>query len=915
MAGGSVPAFSGGPAGPVNWVEVFDERMNKVLKKLRGIVWLVMAGMAFSVAAQAPVRVANTSLKMPLNPPQLGFRTTNAFSSLTFSQPLGILSPPGETNRVFILEKTGQVIVITNLAAPTKTVFLDLVPRGISTSSECGLLGMAFHPGYATNQLFYVFYSVASYATTAGSGLHQRLSRFQTTATNANAAILASEKFLLNQFDQADNHNGGDLHFGPDGHLYVGLGDEGGGDDTFNNSQRIDRDFFSGILRIDVDERPGGLAPNSHPALGGTNMATYRIPADNPWIGATNFNGAIVNPASVRTEFYAVGLRNPWRMSFDPVTGLLYCGDVGQGAWEEIAIIRRGDNHGWAFREGLVAGPKPRPPGATSVDPIWVYPHGTSGTNVGNSVTGGIVYRGERLSQLTGDYIFADYTAPGNIWAFRYDGTNVTRHRQLLQDGGIAGFGRDPRNGDVLLADIGAGTVKRLEYNSQTNGLPLPQTLAETGAFASLATLEPASGIWPYSVTHPFWSDNAAKRRWFSIPDPALKIGFNPSTPWLFPTGSVWVKHFDLVTNEVSGESRRLETRFLVKQSDGVYGVTYRWAPGATNAVIVAEAGAEDLITITEAGGGTRTQRWIYPGRASCLSCHTPQAGWALGFDTAQLNGDVAYPNAWRTNQLQALASAGYFSNALTAPTLLRRMTALTNSTASLEARVRSYLEANCSFCHRPGGSSPGNWDGRLTTPTDLAAIINGSLGDTGTNAANRVVVPGRVDLSMIHQRLGRRGPGQMPPLASTVVDTNAVELFRQWIESEELRGRAGFVPWQELYFGNAGLPQAAAGADADGDGAGNWAEFQAGTNPTNATSVAAIALDLSGTNGVLRFQQPANRSALIEFSSSLGASALWWPWSEGSVPGFPVAPLERQFPVTSLQSTQQFFRLRLAAP
>ena len=889
--------------------------MNGLPRKLRGFILLVIAGTAFSLAAQAPVRVANTSLKMPLNPPQLGFRTTNAFSPLTFSQPLGILSPPGETNRVFILEKTGQVIVITNLAAPNKTVFLDLTPRGLQTGSECGLLGMAFHPGYATNRQFFVFYSVAGYATAAGSGLHQRLSRFETAATNANAASLESEKFLMNQFDQADNHNGGDIHFGPDGNLYVSVGDEGGGDDTFNNGQRIDRNFFAGILRLDVDERPGSVAPNAHPALGGTNMVTYRVPADNPWIGATNFNGSAVNPALVRTEFYAVGLRNAWRMSFDPLTGLLYSGDVGQGAWEEIAVIRRGDNHGWAFREGLVAGPRSRPAGAVAVDPIHVYPHGSSGTNVGNSVTGGIVYRGERLSQLTGDYIFADYTAPGNIWAFRYDGTNVTRHRQLLQDGGIAGFGRDPRNGDVLLADINAGTVKRLEYNSTTNGVPLPPTLADTGAFANLATLEPAAGVWPYAVNHPFWSDNAGKRRWFSLPNVGLTFGFEPTNAWRFPTGTVWVKHFDLVTNEVSGESRRIETRFLMKQGGGVYGVTYRWAPGATNAALVAEAGAEDLIAITEAGGGVRTQRWIYPSRASCLSCHTPQAGWALGFGTAQLNGDLTYADGWRTNQLHALAEAGYFNSPLSTPSLLPRTTAVTNATVSLEARVRSYLEVNCSFCHQPGGSAPGNWDGRLATPTDLAGIIDGLLGNTGTNAANRVIVPRRVDLSMIHQRIGLRGAGQMPPLASTVVDTNAVELIRQWIESDELRARAGFASWQELHFGNAGLPQAASGADADGDGANNLAEFRAGTNPTNAASVAGIAFDRSGTNGVLRFQQPANRSALIETSAGLGVSALWWPWSEGGVPEFPIAPIERQFPVTSLQSTQQFFRVRLGAP
>lgn len=333
-------------------------------------------------AAELWTREANTSLKLPLNPPVFGYAVTNAFPGLSFSQPVAIVSPPGETHRLFVLEKAGNIIVITNLAAPTRTIFMT-VP--VMPDGESGLLGLAFHPGHATNGFFYVF-ATRNFTTTQGRGRHQRLSRFQTAPGNPNQAFLSSERPLITQFDEASNHNGGDLHFGPDGYLYVSVGDEGPQRDGANNSQTITKDFFSAILRIDVDEQPGNLPPNPHPAIHGG----YSVPADNPYVGATSFNGLPVDPNLVRTEFYAVGFRNPWRMSFDPVTGWLYVGDVGQDAWEEIDVVVKGGNYGWVYREGRHAGFRTPPPGFTSIDPIIEYAHG-SGPTRGNSVTGGVV--------------------------------------------------------------------------------------------------------------------------------------------------------------------------------------------------------------------------------------------------------------------------------------------------------------------------------------------------------------------------------------------------------------------------------------------------------------------------------------------------------------------------------------------
>ena len=330
-----------------------------------------LTGNLFAQSAGLVQRVTNTSLRMPLSPPVFGYATTNSFGTLTFTDPVAIVSPPGETNRLFVVEQRGRIAVITNLANPTRAVFLDISSRVVGgvPGDERGLLGLAFHPGYATNRLFYVYYSTTS--TTPGiatNALHERLSRFETSASDPAQADANSELILIDQYDQASNHNGGDLHFGPEGYLYVSIGDEGGGNDQYNNSQRIDKDFFSGLLRIDVDKLTGSLPAHPHPS--NTNnpggAINYAIPADNPFIGATNFNGLPVSTANVRTEFYAVGLRNPWRFSFDPATAVLYCGDVGQDVWEEVDIIVKGGNYGWNYREGLHPGPRTAPAGFTS---------------------------------------------------------------------------------------------------------------------------------------------------------------------------------------------------------------------------------------------------------------------------------------------------------------------------------------------------------------------------------------------------------------------------------------------------------------------------------------------------------------------------------------------------------------------
>ncbi|MEO7297350.1 MAG: PQQ-dependent sugar dehydrogenase, partial [Verrucomicrobiota bacterium] len=671
-------------------------------------------------------RTANTTLQMPQNPQPavLSYNLTETLGGLVFDKPVGFAVAPGDSNRLYVVEREGRVVVITNLANPNRTVFLNITNKVYSdyaTAFVEGLSSIAFHPGYATNRYFYATYTLRTNVNGVWQN-YNRLSRFQTAATDPNIGSPKSELPLITQFDEGPGHNMNDLKFGPDNYLYCASGDEGDGGtgDDFNNAQKIDKDFFSAILRIDVDKRPGNLAPNTHPSA----TTNYSIPADNPYVGATSFNGIAVNPANVRTEFYAVGFRNCWRISFDPVTGRLYEGDVGQHGREEINVVVKGGNYGWAFREGSLTGPKgAAPPAAILKSNIVEYGTGY-GTNQGFSVTGGLVYRGQKIPDLYGAYIFADYVS-GNIWMLRYDGTNATPSTRLTGKAGIAGFGTDPRNGDVLLADVTTGKIWRLDSTTSSPG-NIPPTLADTGAFSNVAALTVQPGIVPYDLNVPFWSDNAKKTRWFSLPDTNLHFGFTSEGNWNLPATTVWIKHFSLeMTNGVPASERRIETRFLVRNSNGVYGVTYRWGTSTTNALLVPDSGMDEAFAINE-GGTIRTQVWHYPGRNECLACHTPVAGYALGFNTPQLNRDLNYGTF--TNQIYRLSDAGYFNSQVTNIQTLRALASATNSTISREHRVRSYLSANCVQCHQPGGSAQSYWDARITTPLSQANIVNGAL-------------------------------------------------------------------------------------------------------------------------------------------------------------------------------------------
>lgn len=315
----------------------------------------------------------------------------------------------------FIVEQAGCIQKIVDGRAE---LFLDITGR-VESKGECGLLGLVFHPDYSRNGRFFVNY------TTKGK-LQTVVSEFNAPA-GAHRVDPSTEREIL-RFDQPwANHNGGQLAFGPDRMLYIGIGDGGSGGDPKNSAQNL-ATWLGKILRIDVDTK-----------------APYAIPRDNPFV---NTPGAL-------PEIWAYGLRNPWRFSFDRQTGQLYCGDVGQNKFEEIDLIEKAKNYGWRVREGKHPYKEEQPNGEV-VDPIKDY-----GRDLGVSVTGGFVYRGKEIPALEGIYLYADY-GTGRIWGLIWDGKRLTFDAELLKtDLNISSFGQDSQ-GELYVCDHGRGRLLRL---------------------------------------------------------------------------------------------------------------------------------------------------------------------------------------------------------------------------------------------------------------------------------------------------------------------------------------------------------------------------------------------------------------------------------------------------------------------
>jgi uncharacterized repeat protein (TIGR03806 family) len=675
---------------------------------------------------------------------------TRVFASLpAFNFPILMLQEPASSARWYVVQKTGIVYQFDNQPnVATRRVFIDasglIATDPNNGGDERGLLGMAFHPDYPGNPRVYL-----SYTANAG-GLVSRVVEFQ-TRDGGQTLDPTSAVVILQTYQPEANHNGGNIAFGPDGYLYVGLGDGGGGGDqhgSIGNGQRLST-LLGKMLRIDIN--------------GTTGATRYSIPSGNPYrVGnavCNNDTGAFPQNCP---EIYAYGLRNPWRWSFDLGSGELWLADVGQGTWEEVDKVALGGNYGWRCREGAhVYDSNCGPNAGSAIDPIAEYSHAQ-----GVSITGGFVYRGTAIPALVGRFVFGDFVS-GRIWHVARDTTPTLQLTSGFDSGlGIASFAQD-HAGEIYVVDYG-GSLYQLTA-AGASGRVIPAQLSATGCANAGNATQPASGMIPYAPNAAFWSDGAVKTRYLALPD-GQKININADADFEFPAGSVLRKDFRL-------NGQLVETRLFMRHDNGDWaGYTYEWNSAQTDATRVV-GGKTALI------GG---QQWLFPSEAQCLICHTSAAGRTLGLETSQLNGLLTYSQTGRTaNQLDTLNAIGTLMPALTQPgAQLPSMPDPYGSSGTVATRARAWLHANCSNCHRPGGGTPVNLDFRFTTPlASTNACEVAPVNDLGVANA-RLIAVGSAARSIVAVRPSRTDSTSMPPLQPRVVDAAGVALLTSWINS-----------------------------------------------------------------------------------------------------------------------------------
>ncbi|MGA2030154.1 MAG: PQQ-dependent sugar dehydrogenase [Verrucomicrobiota bacterium] len=371
------------------------------------------------------------------------------FPNLEIQRPIWMSEAPDGSGRFFVIGQAGKILIVQKDSdGSAAKEFLNIEERHPYFDNEDGLMSIAFHPGFKTNGLFYIYYNQKNPEDQNSQPLNfpfrSVISEFKVSASDPDKADMTSERIILEVQQPFSNHKGGELAFGPDGYLYLGLGDGGAGDDPFGSGQNT-ATLLAKILRIDVNTRSTTMNGWHRQKL------EYGIPSDNPFVNEPNMG------FGARKEIFAYGLRNPWRYSFDRETGALWVGDVGQDLWEEVDLVTNGGNYGWSVREGAHHF-KPGPAGAQYIDPVMEYTHRPNlqsqgmfpDHSIGLCVIGGYVYRGQKYPSLDGVYVYGDYNL-GTIWGFRYDydAHKVTTEDTLLrQPQNISSFAED-QDGEI----------------------------------------------------------------------------------------------------------------------------------------------------------------------------------------------------------------------------------------------------------------------------------------------------------------------------------------------------------------------------------------------------------------------------------------------------------------------------------
>lgn len=635
------------------------------------------------------------------------------------------------------------------------------------------LYSFAVHPNFPNDPRLFLIYRTRD----DDRPMTMRLTSLALPAVGI--ADFRNEQLLIEQQVENEEHLGGDLAFDRHGCLLISMGDN-----QLSNrdrqSQRIDHKLFSGILRIDVDQRGGDF---SHPPPRKPKEAltdNYFIPNDNPFVG---------QPQALE-EFWAIGLRNPFRISYNHQRDELWIGDVGQDSLEQVEVARAGTNHQWSFREGTspfrksyLYGTPPDPLLGISTDPVHEYPH----EDLNTCVIGGEIYRGSRFPQLTGRYIYGDNRS-GRVWTIDPDNPEPRVHLLQLPFGKAAStlvsISTDAA-GEIFFTNfVSVPSVYRVTPSTQMN---FPGLLSQTNLFQDLSSLTPAAGVILYDVTVPLWSDGLEKRRWIRLP-PGTSIQTNEDA-WRFPAGTLLIKHFQQGTGE---EFQRpgdpVETRVLVVRENGtVAGATYLWNDDATDATLQLDRAELGLFTDTE-------RAYLLPGHLDCRYCHHRERP-VLGFTAEQLNRIVLH-NQQLVTQLEWLREQGVFEASSVADILQesKRLVPLDDESESAEQRSRSYLHANCSYCHHTNGIEAVKMSLNLFVEDENSDLVGTPAKfhyhQIDRDFAGQLISPGRPENSAIYRRLkttDRRY--SMPYLGRTRPDEAALKVLEEWILSLDRNG------------------------------------------------------------------------------------------------------------------------------
>lgn len=659
------------------------------------------------------------------------YHVERVFPQLEFDNPVELM-PLAQTGKMMILEVSGKLYTFDDDPTCDRVdLAIDLQPL---IEDFRRAYGFAIHPDFVRNRQIFVAYAGDPVARPDGS----RLSRFIVSDTEPFRVDSASEEVLLTW--PSGGHNGCAIRFDSSGYLYFSTGDGARPfpPDEYDVSQDLS-DLRSSICRIDVDRRDPGLA--------------YAIPQDNPFL---SIDGA-------RPEIWAYGFRNPWRFTIAPGTDQIYCGDVGWELWELIFDVKRGGNYGWSLFEGPQPIRSDIAPGPTPVTkPIVAYPHA-----LGQSVTGGHVYRGTAHPELRGAYLYGDYVT-GLLWGLRHEEERVTWNPVLAETGLAIITFAETIDHEVLIVGYDGGIYRLASREASEETPEFPRSLSETGLFESMTDMKPATGVVSYKPTVTAWEDGAESDFVLGLPGLEPISISQRQRAWRFPEGTVFAK-------TISRDAKKLETQLLHFDGINWHPYSYQWNQDQSDAVLVDQAGTTMVYHAQNELGKDKQSSWTIHNRTQCRVCHSRQNGGAVGFSLENLS----------ETQIRQFIQEGILDRAAPDAWNISSMVDPHDSEADLQSRARSYLAANCAHCHRRGGGGTVPMDLAYTsTIEELNAIdVLPTQGAFGIEDA-RVIDPGDPTRSTLFYRMATNGAGHMPKVWTRDNDREGLILLHDWIAS-----------------------------------------------------------------------------------------------------------------------------------